>query len=49
MNREDFIKDVINETLLQVQEQGWDLLDAYDENRDNGVQMVYDNIKENYE
>ena len=49
MTREEFIKDVIKETLWQVREQGWDLLDAFDENTDKGVEMVYDKIKEDYE
>jgi hypothetical protein len=49
MTKKEFIKDVIKETLYQVQEQRWDLLDAFDMNTDKGVKMVYDKIKENYE
>lgn len=48
MTTEEFVKDVIKETLYQVQEQGWDLLDAFNFDADNGVENVYDKIKENY-
>jgi hypothetical protein len=48
MTREEFVKDVIKETLYQVQEQGWDLLDTFDFNADEGVEKVYEEIKENY-
>lgn len=48
MTREEFIKDVIKETLYQVQEQGWDLLDTFGFNADKGVEKVYDKIEENY-
>ena len=45
----NFIKDVIKETLFQVREQGWGLLDAFEEDYDKGVEMVYDAIRENYD
>lgn len=48
MNSENFIKSIIEDTLDQVQSQGWDLLDTYGENCIKGVEMVYEKIKENY-
>ena len=48
MTQEELVKDVIKETLYQVQEQGFDLLDVFDFNADDGVEKVYNKIKENY-
>ena len=43
MKREEFIKEIIELTLDQVREQGWDLLDAQD---GDAIEMVYKAIKE---
>jgi hypothetical protein len=43
MTKEDLIKEVIELTIDQVKEQGWDLLDA---RTDEAVKMVYDKIKD---
>lgn len=43
METEEFIKEIIGLTIDQVKEQGWDLLDAND---DEAVQMVFNAIKD---
>jgi len=43
MTKEELVKEVIDLTLEQVKEQGWDLLDA-DENEQ--IERVYNLIKE---
>ena len=43
MITEDLVKEVIELTIDQVKEQGWDLLDAC---TDEAVKMVYDKIKD---
>lgn len=44
MTKEEFIKKIIDLTLDQVREQGWDLLDAMENEQPD---MVYNVIKEN--
>ena len=43
MTKEDLIKEVIELTIDQVKEQGWDLLDA---RPDEAIKIVYDKIKD---
>ena len=42
MTQEEFVKKIINLTLDQVREQGWDLLDAFEHEQPD---MVYNAIK----
>lgn len=44
MTQEEFVKKIIDLTLDQVREQGWDLLDAFEREQPD---MVYNVIKEN--
>lgn len=49
MNKENLIKEVIDLTLEQVLNQGWDLIDAYNgypKQRTEAINQVYDKIKE---
>lgn len=47
MTKENLIKEVIDLTLEQVLNQGWDLIDTYDGGqRNEAIKMVYDKIKE---
>ena len=43
MTREEIVKKIIDLTLDQVREQGWDLLDAFEREQPD---MVYNVIKE---
>ena len=43
MTQEEFVKKIIDLTLDQVREQGWDLLDAFEHEQPD---MVYNAIKE---
>ncbi len=43
MTKEDLVKEVIELTLREVRDQGWDLLDA---STSDGIEMVYNKIKE---
>ena len=43
MDRESYIKEIIDLTLDQVMDQGWDLLDAQ---RCDAIEMVYKKIKD---
>lgn len=43
MTREEIVKKIIDLTLDQVREQGWDLLDAFEHEQPD---MVYNAIKE---
>lgn len=38
------IKEIIELTIEQVMDQGWDLIDEFETNRDNAIQKVYDEI-----
>lgn len=42
MTKEDLVKEVIELTLREVRDQGWDLLDA---STSDGIEMVYNKIK----